>query len=155
MPKYIELSRAQYQLAKFASAQDNRSVAKGVMKAAKELERLAVNSDHTADAVQVKPEQKCWIEKIISERDRQDKKWGFPQENTYSEWSNVLGEEVGELDKEFVELNFGRGDTDRMVAEAVQVAAVALAILEQQDVARETTLRAAKALGRIPEVTQP
>lgn len=66
---------------------------------------------------------------ISREREAQDKKWGFPQRNTYCEWSSILAEEVGELAKELNELNFGRGDRARMRAEAVQVAAVAISIL--------------------------
>lgn len=69
------------------------------------------------------------IYKIGLEREAQDKKWGFPQRNTYCEWSSILAEEVGELAKELNELNFGRGDRARMRAEAVQVAAVAVSIL--------------------------
>ncbi len=69
------------------------------------------------------------IYKIGLERKAQDKKWGFPQKNTYCEWSSILAEEVGELAKELNELNFGRGDRERMRAEAVQVAAVAISIL--------------------------
>lgn len=100
------------------------------------------------DTVSVRQEHKQWIEKIISERDRQDAKWGFPQENTYCEWASILAEETGELAQELNELNFGRGDIDRMATEAIQVAAVALAILEQQDIARNITLQVATALGR-------
>lgn len=70
-----------------------------------------------------------WIKAILAERDRQDKKWGYPQENTYCEWASILAEETGELAKELNELNFGGGDVSRMEAEAVQVAAVALSIL--------------------------
>ncbi len=69
------------------------------------------------------------IYKIELEREAQDKKWGFPQRNTYCEWSSILAEEVGELAKELNELNFGRGDRERMRAEAIQVAAVAVSIL--------------------------
>lgn len=90
-----------------------------------------------------------WIKDIIDERERQDQKWGFPQKNTYCEWSSILAEETGELAKELNELNFGRGDRSRMIIEAVQVAAVALAILEQSGVAHEVTLKSAAALGRV------
>lgn len=69
------------------------------------------------------------IYKIELEREAQDKKWGFPQRNTYCEWSSILTEEVGELAKELNELNFSLGDRARMRAEAVQVAAVAISIL--------------------------
>lgn len=89
-----------------------------------------------------------WIKAILAERERQDQKWGYPQENTYCEWASILAEEVGELAKELNELNFGRGDPEKMTDEAIQVAAVALAILEQQDIAHEITQRIAFALGR-------
>lgn len=90
-----------------------------------------------------------WIKEILTERERQDRKWGCPQENTYCEWGSILTEEVGELCKELNELNFGRGDREKMKAEAVQVAAVALSILEQAVVAHEVTVKAAVALGRL------
>ena len=47
-----------------------------------------------------------WIKDIIDERERQDQKWGFPQKNTYCEWSSILAEETGELAKELNELSF-------------------------------------------------
>lgn len=90
-----------------------------------------------------------WINAILAERERQDGKWGYPQENTYCEWASILTEEVGELAKEMNELNFGRGDAERMEAEAVQVAAVALSILEQSAVAYVVTVQTAVALGRM------
>lgn len=89
-----------------------------------------------------------WIKDIIDERERQDQKWGFPQKNTYCEWSSILAEETGELAKELNELNFGRGDRSRMIIEAVQVAAVTLAILEQSGVAHKVTEQISKSLGR-------
>lgn len=70
---------------------------------------------------------------IRLEREAQDEKWGFPQRNTYCEWSSILAEEMGELAKELNELNFGRGDRARMRAEAIQVAAVAISILIHDD----------------------
>ena len=69
------------------------------------------------------------IHQIERERNAQDEKWGFPQRNTCCEWSSILAEEVGELAKELNELNFGRGNRERMRTEAVQVAAVAISIL--------------------------
>lgn len=95
------------------------------------------------------PDKVQWVKAILAERNRQDQKWGFPQKNTYCEWASILEEEAGELCKELNELNFGRGDSEKMAAEAVQVAAVALAILEQQNVTMQVTLQVAKALGRI------
>ncbi len=70
---------------------------------------------------------------IRREREAQDEKWGFPQHNTCCEWSSILAEETGELAKELNELNFGRGNRERMRAEAVQVAAVAISILIHDD----------------------
>lgn len=98
----------------------------------------------------VLPERKApWVKAILAERDRQDLKWGFPQENTYCEWASILAEEAGELCKELNELNFGRGDLDRMETEAIQVAAVALSIIEQAAVAHRVTEQIAIALGRM------
>lgn len=90
-----------------------------------------------------------WLKAILDERERQDQKWGFPQENTYGEWGSILAEEAGELCKELNELNFGRGDPGKMETEAVQVAAVALSILEHFGVARCVTMQVAEALGRL------
>lgn len=97
----------------------------------------------------VLPEGKAqWIKAILDERERQDQKWGFPQENTYGEWGSILAEEAGELCKELNELNFGRGDPGKMETEAVQVAAVALSILEHNAVALGVTKQVAEALHR-------
>lgn len=98
----------------------------------------------------VLPEDKArWIKAILDERDRQDQKWGFPQDNTYGEWGSILAEEAGELCKELNELNFGSGDPGKMETEAVQVAAVALSILEHAAVAHDVTVQVAEALGRL------
>lgn len=98
--------------------------------------------------IELTPDNGRWIAKIVAERVRQDQKFGSPQENTYCEWASILTEEVGELAKELNELNFGRGHFLRMETEAIQVAAVALAILEQKNVAHSVTVKAAVALGR-------
>lgn len=114
-------------------------------------ERVAefAEADKDGRLVVLPKDQAWWIKGIIDERNQQDQKWGFPQKNTYCEWSSILAEETGELAKELNELNFGRGDRSRMIIEAVQVAAVALAILEQSGVAYEVTLKSAAALGRV------
>lgn len=89
---------------------------------------------------------------ISLEREAQDKKWGFPQKNTYCEWSSILAEEVGELAKELNELNFGRGDRERMRAEAVQVAAVAISILVHDNLDEiEPAMKAIRACRRNQE----
>lgn len=111
---------------------------------------LPRNVQSPQERLVVLPAEKVqWIKAILAERERQDKKWGYPQENTYCEWSSILSEEVGELAKELNELNFGRGDPEKMASEAVQVAATALSILEQAAIAHEVTVQAAMALGRM------
>lgn len=82
---------------------------------------------------------------ITAERARQDQKWGYPQLNTYSEWAGILAEECGECCAELNELNFGRGDVVRLIAEAVQVAAVAVSIIEHLEPAQEVTIRMGEA----------
>lgn len=98
----------------------------------------------------VLPDDKArWIKEILAERKRQDQKWGYPQKNSFCEWASIIAEEVGELSKELNELNFGRGTLNQMEAEAVQVAAVALSILEQSAVAHMVTVQVAVALSRL------
>jgi NTP pyrophosphatase (non-canonical NTP hydrolase) len=71
------------------------------------------------------------IQRIIKERDRQDAKWGFPQHNTPFEWLSILTEEVGELAEALNNaLLGGDGDLEHAMVEAVQVAAVAVSIVE-------------------------
>lgn len=76
---------------------------------------------------------------IDAERRSQDAKWGFPQKNSFAEWAAILSEETGELCMELVDLNWGRGDKQRMVDEAIQVAAVAVSIIEQFETAQDVT----------------
>lgn len=61
------------------------------------------------------------------ERMRQDAKWG-EQNHHPDHWRVILGEELGEMDKENLERN-----GDRYREELVQVAAVAVAMLESYD----------------------
>lgn len=82
-----------------------------------------------------------WVSEFQLERRRQDTKWGFPAFNTWCEWAAILQEEAGEVTRELNELNFGRGDMNHMIAEAIQVAATALSILEQREVARKYTAK--------------
>lgn len=69
---------------------------------------------------------------IVDERDRQDAKWG-PQEHTLPEWIVILMEEVGELAAAALCHQFGNDDHPELDwrKEAIQVAAVALAMTEQ------------------------
>ncbi len=70
------------------------------------------------------------------ERQRQDKKWGFPQHNTPFEWVSILTEEVGELAMAMNDAYLGKQpskDLTSVLYEAIQVAAVAVSIVEHLD----------------------
>lgn len=72
---------------------------------------------------------------VVAERERQLAKFGF-QRHKLPVWTNILGEEVGELNKEVLNLEFGQPTPEARAkarAEAVQVAAVALAIVQYLD----------------------
>lgn len=81
-------------------------------------------------------EQQHAISEIISERNRQDAKWG--QQNHYPQfWTGILGEEFGELCEAVNETVFDNGKNakpkggyENMRKEAVHVAAVAIGFLE-------------------------
>lgn len=76
---------------------------------------------------------------IDKERSRQDKKFGKPDCSLY-EWMGILGEEYGELCEAVNESIFRdenkktpeMGEKDNIIKEAVQVAAVAVEIIEQR-----------------------
>ncbi len=73
------------------------------------------------------------IDLVIAERKRQNEKWGYPQNNTPFEWVSILTEEVGELAQATNDAFMGQiksNQTDKIVREAIQVAAVAVAIIE-------------------------
>lgn len=69
---------------------------------------------------------------VLYERDRQDKKWG-EQNHTIEKWMLILQEEVGEAAQERLD---SPDNTMKFYGEMVQVAAVALAILECLERAR-------------------
>lgn len=66
---------------------------------------------------------------IDCERTRQDSKWGV-QNHDGPTWLAILGEEVGELCQCVLHAKFGGSQSDKVLEEAVQVAAVAKAIVE-------------------------
>ncbi len=72
------------------------------------------------------------IELVLSERHRQDEKWGFPQENSYFEWVSILVEEVGEFSQEVNNafMHGREGNPIKAMREVIQVCAVALSIIE-------------------------
>ena len=76
---------------------------------------------------------------VVNERHRQDAKWG-EQNHPPEWWLAILMEEVGELATTALKLHFCGGEvsynhrrTQDMRAEAVQVAAVAVALVECLD----------------------
>lgn len=77
------------------------------------------------------------VEMITAERARQNEMWGDQSGNHPFEWMSILGEEYGELCQAVNESCFenGRhpelGGVDNVIKEAVQVAAVAVEIIEQ------------------------
>lgn len=76
------------------------------------------------------------IEKVISERERQMELWGECSDNHPFEWMSILGEEFGELCEAVNETYFKNGahpeygGNEKIIKEAVHVAAVAVAIIE-------------------------
>lgn len=72
------------------------------------------------------------IQSVRMERARQDEKWGV-QNLSPDTWLTVLAEEVGELAQAILHTRFGGNQSGRSREEAVQVAAVAVAIVEAID----------------------
>ena len=71
------------------------------------------------------------VSDIVAERRRQDAKWGEQNHDPFT-YLAVLTEEVGELAQAALQCKFGgpHGNRGEMYKEAVQVAAVAMAIVE-------------------------
>jgi len=79
-------------------------------------------------------DQEYYIEAIKGERVNQVNKWGV-QNHSPIEWCAILMEECGEVSKEALEFHFKKyykqnGQLERYEKELIQVAAVALAMLE-------------------------
>lgn len=79
------------------------------------------------------------FDSVMQERRRQDTKWG-EQNHPALAWMSILMEEVGELAEAVNETHFDngpdarrRGGIDNIRKEAVQVAAVAVALIECLD----------------------
>ena len=76
------------------------------------------------------------IDLILEERRRQVEQWGDQVSNHPYEWMSILGEEFGELCGAVNETCFQNpkepelGGNDNIISEAVQVATVAIAIVE-------------------------
>lgn len=69
---------------------------------------------------------------VIAERKRQDAKWGEQNHDPFL-YLTILMEEVGEASQAALEARFGKGSLEHLREEAVQTAAVALAIVECLD----------------------
>jgi NTP pyrophosphatase (non-canonical NTP hydrolase) len=69
---------------------------------------------------------------VLLERARQDAKWGEQNHDPFC-YLTVLVEEVGEFAKAALDARFGGPEAEHLRDEAVQMAAVALAIVELLD----------------------
>jgi len=67
------------------------------------------------------------INLILSERQKQDDKWGEQNHDIYK-WLAILGEEVGEVNKAALE-----GKYNEVIDELIQIGAVAVAMIESLD----------------------
>lgn len=76
------------------------------------------------------------LDMVKAERQRQESLWGDQSWNHPFEWISILGEEYGELCEAVNETLFenaahpDRGGFEKIIKEATQVAAVAVAIIE-------------------------
>jgi NTP pyrophosphatase (non-canonical NTP hydrolase) len=69
---------------------------------------------------------------VLAERKAQEQKWG-QQNHPVANYYLILLEEVGEVAKAVLEENFGQGILKDARAELIQVAAVAVAMIESID----------------------
>ncbi len=77
------------------------------------------------------------LDEVFAERERQDARWG-EQNHAPTEWISILGEEYGEVCKAVCEAHFKYDGADwaDYRTELVQVAAVAVAMIESFDRAK-------------------
>lgn len=74
------------------------------------------------------------LEEVRKERIAQDSRFGWPRIHEPSWWLAILSEEFGEFARDVVEREFEEGRyTDNMRNELIQVAAVAIAAIEDLD----------------------
>ncbi|EPZ4750236.1 MazG-like family protein [Klebsiella pneumoniae] len=73
------------------------------------------------------------IGSVIAEMSRQDKKWGADRNQHPFVWQTILSEEVGEFSQAILHDEFGGRKAGTAREEMVQVAAVALQIIEYYD----------------------
>lgn len=79
------------------------------------------------------------LNEIVNERRRQDEKFGEQKHHPFV-WVSILGEEFGEVSRAAIEANFlgykNSGNWSNYRAELIQVAAVAVAMIEAYDKGR-------------------
>ncbi|MFL3234903.1 MazG-like family protein [Klebsiella pneumoniae] len=73
------------------------------------------------------------IGSVIAEMNRQDKKWGADRDQHPFTWQVILSEEVGEFSQAILHDEFGGHKSGTAREEMVQIAAVALQIIEYYD----------------------
>ena len=103
--------------------------------AAAEIERLGEELKRFGPGYWAVVDERNRLERgkaILDERDRQDARWG-PQDHLLPTWLAILMEEVGELAAACLCHKFGSDDHPELDwrKEAIQVAAVALSMVEQ------------------------
>lgn len=74
---------------------------------------------------------------VLAEMHRQDDKWGADRNQDPFIWGAILGEEVGEFHQAVLHDRFGGKAAGTSREEAVQIAAVALQIIEYYDRVKE------------------
>lgn len=70
---------------------------------------------------------------VIAEMVRQDLKWGADRDLNPFVWASILGEEVGEFNQAILHDLYGGKNAGTCREEMVQIAAVALQIIEYYD----------------------
>ncbi len=79
---------------------------------------------------------RCLLSDVRDERERQLSKWGV-QSHALPAWISFLAEELGEAAKEANEIHFGGAEGvnphERLRKELIQVAALAIAIIQCDD----------------------
>lgn len=73
------------------------------------------------------------IGSVIAEMNRQDEKWGADRDQHPFVWQTILSEEVGEFSQAILHDEFGGNKSGTAREEMVQIAAVALQIIEYYD----------------------
>ena len=70
---------------------------------------------------------------VVAEMERQDVKWGSDRDLSPFIWASILGEEVGEFNQAILHDYYGGKFAGTSRDELVQIAAVALQIIEYYD----------------------